>query len=465
MDDAARALADARPSCFGLDGLGDGGAQEPLRRHTTADLAIVGGGYSGLWTALLAKERDPDLDVVVLEGNRVGWAASGRNGGFCASSLTHGLSNGVARWPDEMRHLERLGMENLDDIEKTTTRYGINCEFERTGDVTVATEPYQLEYLAEEASLAEQFGQRADVLDGAAVRSELDSPTFLGGVWFRDGVAMLHPAKLADGLARAALDAGARLHEHTTVTALRRTKAGVELRTQHGRVTAAKVALCTNAFPPLLRRIRSYVVPVYDYALVTEPLSTGQMSDLGWERRQGFSDSGNQFHYYRLTADNRILWGGYDAVYHYGNRVSPSLHQRRQTFELLAGHFFATFPQLRDVRFTHRWGGVIDTSSRISAFFGTAAGGKVAYAAGYTGLGVGATRFGANVMLDLLDGRDTERTRLSMVRTKPIPFPPEPLRAGVINLTRASYAQADRNNGRENLWLKTLHRLGLGFDS
>ncbi|HVM18353.1 MAG TPA: hypothetical protein VM307_00165, partial [Egibacteraceae bacterium] len=158
-------------------------------------------------------------------------------------------------------------------------------------------------------------------------------------------------------------------------------------------------------------------------------------------------------------------WGGYDAVYHYGNRVAPHLQQRPATFALLADHFFTTFPQLRGVRFTHRWGGVIDTSSRVSVFFGTAARGKVAYAAGYTGLGVGATRFGAQVLLDLLWGRATERTALEMVRTKPLPFPPEPLRAAVINLTRWSYARADANAGRENLWLRLIHRLGLGFDS
>jgi glycine/D-amino acid oxidase-like deaminating enzyme len=230
-------------------------------------------------------------------------------------------------------------------------------------------------------------------------------------------------------------------------------------------VTAPKVALGTNAFPPLLSRISAYVVPVYDYALTTQPLSPEQMDAIGWRRRQGVSDSGNQFHYYRLTSDNRILFGGYDAVYHYGNRVHPDLHQRPATFELLARHFFETFPQLAGIRFTHQWGGAIDTSSRVSAFFGTAMRGKVAYAAGYTGLGVGATRFGAQVMLDLLAGRPTGRTQLEMVRTKPLPFPPEPLRSAVINLTRASYAEADRNQGRENLWLRLLQRLGLGFDS
>jgi len=198
---------------------------------------------------------------------------------------------------------------------------------------------------------------------------------------------------------------------------------------------------------------------------MTEPLTARQLAAVGWQRRQGVGDAGNQFHYYRLTADNRILWGGYDAIYYRGGRISPERDQREATFEVLAEHFVQTFPQLADVRFTHKWGGVIDTCSRFSGFFGTAHGGRLAYAAGYTGLGVGATRFGANVMLDLLAGERTELTRLTMVRRKPIPFPPEPVRSGVIELTRWSIARADAHEGRRNVWLRTLDKVGLGFDS
>ena len=139
--------------------------------------------------------------------------------------------------------------------------------------------------------------------------------------------------------------------------------------------------------------------------------------------------------------------------------------QRPATAQLLARHFFATFPQLEGLRFTHTWGGPIDTCTRFCAFFGTALDGQVAYVAGFTGLGVGATRFGADVMLDLLAGEETERTRTAMVRTTPIPFPPEPVAWLGITATRWSLAHADANGGRRNLWLRTLDRLGLGFDS
>jgi glycine/D-amino acid oxidase-like deaminating enzyme len=232
-----------------------------------------------------------------------------------------------------------------------------------------------------------------------------------------------------------------------------------------GSVRAAGVVLATSAYPPLLRAIRHYVVPVYDYALMTEPLSPAQRESIGWRRRQGVGDCANRFHYYRLTQDWRILYGGYEAVYRYGGPVRPDLDDDRETFAMLAQHFFTTFPQLEGVRFTHRWGGAIDTCSRFSVFFGTAHRGRVVYAVGYTGLGVVSTRFGARVALDLLDGHDTEATRLRYVRSKPLPFPPEPLRCGVVQFTRNRLAAADRNAGRRGLWLRTLDRLGLGFDS
>ncbi len=159
----------------------------------------------------------------------------------------------------------------------------------------------------------------------------------------------------------------------------------------------------------LLRRISAYVVPVWDYVLMTEPLTGAQLAALGWRDRRGAADLGNQFHYFRLTRDNRVLWGGYDAVYYNGGRVREEHVTRPATFAALAAQFFAAFPQLEGVSFTHAWGGVIDTCSRFCAFFGRAHTGRLAYATGYTGLGVGASRFAAQVLLDKLHGEDTER--------------------------------------------------------
>ncbi|MCC3777324.1 FAD-binding oxidoreductase [Streptomyces sp. UNOB3_S3] len=463
---AVKALAAATPRPYWLDDPSRPEALPALAGDEHCDLLVVGGGYSGLWTALLAKERHPGRDVVLIEARRTGWAASGRNGGFCAASLTHGWANGHARWPAELRTLEELGHRNLDGIEATLARHGIDCDFERTGEIDVATAPHQVQELREAAEQAAALGVTGHTfLDRDAMRAEADSPTFLAGLWNRTGVAMLHPARLAWGLRRACLDLGVRIYEHTPGTELSSRRAGVAVRTPYGRVFARHAALGTNAFPSLVRRLRPYIAPVYDYALMTEPLTEEQLASVGWRRRQGLSDSANHFHYFRLTADNRVLWGGYDIVYRYGGGVRAEYDHHPATYQRLAEHFFRCFPQLEGVRFSHTWGGAIDTCSRFSAFFGTAHGGRVAYALGFTGLGVGAARFGADVMLDLLSGARTERTELEMVRSKPLPFPPEPVRSVGIGITQWAMTRADTNGGHRNLWLRAMDKVGLGFDS
>lgn len=465
---ARSALAGAKPVPFWLDRPDAPQPAPALRGKISADLAVIGGGFTGLWAALLAKESDPGRDVVLVEGRRVAWAATGRNGGFCSASLTHGVTNGLERFGDELPVLDRLGRRNLDEIEKTVARHGIDCDFSRVGELAVATRRWQLEGLQEAAGLMWDLGGEPLLLDAAGVRQELDSPTYLGGLWDRHGCAIVDPARLAWGLRRACLEAGVRIFEQTPVRAIADEPGPggrLELRTPAGSVQARQVALGTGAFSPLLRRLRYYLVPVYDYVLVTEPLTGAQLDSIGWRHRQGVGDSANQFHYYRLTRDNRILWGGYDAVYYYASKISAAQDQRPATFAKLADHFFEAFPQLDGLSFTHRWGGVIDTCSRFCAFFGTARAGRLAYAAGYTGLGVGASRFGARVLIDLLAGEPTELTELEMVRTKPIPFPPEPVRSAGVQLTRWSLARADEREGRRNLWLRALDRLGMGFDS
>lgn len=462
----AHALTDAKQASFWLDDV-ERPRYPRLDGELTADLAIVGGGYTGLWSAVLAKQRNPGASVVLLEGKRIGWAASGRNGGFCEASLTHGRENGENRWPEELEQLERLGLENLDEIEAASTELGTDFEFERNGAIDLALEPHQVQWLREAAADAD--GDTV-LLEGAALRAEVNSPSYLAGLWHKRSSAILHPAKLAIELARVATEMGVRILENSPVKHLETGRggadaAGVTLHGDRGRVHARQAILATNAFPSLLKRNALMTVPVYDYALMTEPLSPEQMDAIGWKNRQGLGDVANQFHYYRLSRDNRVLFGGYDAVYHYGSRVRERYEDRPAAFELLANHFFTTFPQLEGAQFTHKWAGAIDTCTRFAAFYGTARGGRIAYAAGYTGLGVAATRFAANVMLDQLAGLETERTQLRMVRERPLPFPPEPAAALGINATRWSLDRADHNLGRRNLLLKTLDALGLGFDS
>ncbi len=458
-------LADAEPSVFWLTDPDRPSALPSLTGDVSADLVVVGGGYSGLWTALRSAERYPGSSVVLLEAGRCGDQASGRNGGFASASLTHGFGNGLARWPGELSRLDRLGAENLAAIGETIGRHGIDCHWETTGELAVALAAHQLDELTELAGEMTAHGQEVELLDGDAVRRVVDSPAYVGGLLDRTGTAMVEPARLAWGLRQACLDLGVVIHEGSPVTRLAEGATATTVHTAHGSVRAARVALATNAFPSLLRRLRLMTVPVYDYVLMTEPLSDAQLASIGWGGREGLSDAANQFHYYRLTRDHRILWGGYDAVYPLGSQISRVREQSARTHGLLAAQFFETFPQLEGLRFSHRWGGVIDTCTRFTAFYGQAHRGRVAYALGYTGLGVASTRFGADVMLDLLHGESTERTSLAMVREKPLPFPPEPFRYAGITLTRWSLDRADRHDGRRNLWLRSLDRLGLGFDS
>jgi glycine/D-amino acid oxidase-like deaminating enzyme len=357
-------------------------------------------------------------------------------------------------------------MANLDAMGSDIAEWGVDAEWERVGALAVATEPHQLDWLDEWAQDAAARGEEGVVrLDQAQVRASVASPAYLGAVFETHSNALVHPGKLAVGLARAAEERGIEIFEHSPVRRLDTAGDGVAVVTDGGRITARKAVLATNVFPSLLRRNTLMTVPVYDYVLMTEPLSTEQREAIGWSDRQGLSDLANQFHYFRQTADGRILFGGYDAVYHYGGRVRAEYENRPESFEKLASHFFTMFPQLGGLTFTHRWAGAIDTCSRFCAFYGSARGNKVAYAAGFTGLGVAATRFAGEVMLDLLDGIPTERTSLRMVRERPLPFPPEPVAAMGINMTRWSLDRADHNRGRRNVLLKTLDALGLGFDS
>ena len=461
---ALGALREAEPTPFWLDQPGAPAPRPALTGAAECDLAIVGGGFTGLWAALQAKERDPGADVVVLDAGRIGGQASGRNGGICMASLTHGVARGAELFPDEEARLIALGMENLDGIEQTIARRGIDCGWERSGELDIAGAPWQVEGLAEERDHYARLGLGHEWLGREALQADIHSPTYEAGLWHHDA-AILDPARLAWGLARACAGLGVRFYERTPVTALARAASGVDLRTPWGALRARRVVLATNAFRPLLRRLRLHVVPVYDYVLMTEPLTPRQLDAIGWSRRQALADAGSMFHYYRLTEDQRILWGGWDALYFYGSRIAAEFEERPGVHAKLAAHFFTTFPQLEGLRFTHRWAGVIDTCSRFCQFWGTALDGRVSYVLGYTGLGVAASRFGARVALDLVGGTATQLTQLQMVRSRPVPFPPEPLRFPLIEITRRSTEHAELHGGRRNAWLRTLDRFGLGFDS
>lgn len=436
----------------------------PLLNPTTTDLLVIGAGFTGLWTAIEAKLRDPQRDVILVEAATIAHGGSGRNGGFISASLTHGLAHGEAIWAKEMDTLVRLGRENLAAIASFTREHGIQCDLQLVGKTAIALTEHARGALPAMAELHHRWGEHAELLTQEQLQADVHSPTYLGGLRVRSGGGLMDPARLSWGLARVAHQLGVRIYEGTPITGLEPTNNGITATTPITTVTARTIALATNGFTPLLKRLRYRMLPIFDHVLATEPLTPSQLASIGWDERQGLTDMGNQFHYYRLTPDNRILWGGYDAIYYRGNRTDPALEKRASSHQLLAEQFFTTFPQLTDLRFTHKWAGIIDSTSRFTPAIGTAMNGRLAYAVGYTGLGTASSRFGAETMLDLLAGESTERTNLTLVRRKPFPFPPEPLRYPLIQFTRSALAKED-NTGKRGAWLRLLDHFGLGFNS
>ena len=432
-----------------------------------ADVAIIGAGFTGLWTAIALTDTDPSLRVVILEAETVSFGASGRNGGFCEASLTHGLANGIKHFPDDLERLEAEGIANLQDLIDFTRTHGIDCDLEETGTLSLADQAYQVEEFRAWVDEAAEHGEHLEFLDRDAAQAEVHSPIWQAGLYRPPGRDILvDPTKLCRGIARVARERGIALHEHTKVRALERVAGGVLVRTESAAtVRADQVVVATSAYSGWLRRLSPLFVPVYDYVLVSDPLTPDERRSIGWARRQGLSDSNNQFHYFRLTADDRILWGGYDAIHHFGSKVGPEQDQRPATFDKLVAQFFHAFPQLEGLRFPYRWGGAIDTTSRFTVTFGQTMGDRVTYALGYTGLGVGASRWAAGVVRDFILRPDEDRLRLRIVSSPPIPFPPEPLRSLAVETVRRELDRADREEGRRGLILQTLDALGIGFDS
>lgn len=455
----------AAPLSYWLDDDASPAPRADFPRRSHVDLVVIGGGLTGLWAAVRSLERHPERSVLLLEATRIAEHASGRNGGFCSASITHGDANGRARWPEEMPTLRRLGMENLDAIEATIERYGIECGARRTGELDVAVEPWQVEELRAEYEARSAAGLPDRYLVGSDLTAEFGSPRALAGLLDEQGTIMLDPARLCWGLMDAIESLGGTICEFTTVDKIS-TKAGaIEVHTNRGPMFAQQVVVATSAFRPLVRSARRRIVPIYDYVLVTEPLTETQIEEIGWTSRRGVSDEGNLFHYLRLTDENRILFGGYEPAYRMAHNVDSRYEDDDWTFDMLAKHFDETFPSLAGIPFSHRWAGAIDTNSRFCAACELSHDNKVVTVNGFTGLGVGSSRFFADAGLDLLDGLDTEATRTEMMRRLPTPFPPQPIKAIGVLLTQRAIARADRHEGKRGLWLRLLDRLGLGFDS
>lgn len=365
----------------------------------------------------------------------------------------------------EARELARLGRENLDELGRFLEERRIDAEFSRAGQLIMALTPAHLTQLKAAVAFAHGLGVGDwRFLSAEEAQAEVRSPLYLGALLApKSGV--LHPIKLVDGLRLEALRLGVRLFERTPVASLSFPRGRVMALCPAGAVTSQKAVLATNAYTHLLwPRLLTRFLPLYDYILVSEPLSASQREAVGWRRNRGVTDARTFFNYSRLTSDGRLLWGTSEAVYYRGNRVDRSCDQSAIHETSLHASFRRHFPQLWDLRFPYAWGGPICSTTRLTPFFGSAAGGRLFYGLGYTGHGLGSTRLAGKILAHLVLGRRSPLLELSMVRRKPFPYPPEPLRAPMVEAVTRALRRVDAGS-RPGLLLRALQALGIGFSS
>jgi glycine/D-amino acid oxidase-like deaminating enzyme len=445
------------------------GLLAPLASEEKCELLIVGGGFTGLWAAMLAKERKPDADIILIEQTFIGDGASGRCGGFLSTTLAHSETNAEHRFADEAERLEQLGIQNMQELLETVERYNIDARYEKAGRMSVALDPESAKRM--HARYQEAITKRENVVwfDKDAVREQADSPTFLAGMLNRTGQdGVIDPARLCWGLKEVLVSQlGVRIFEGTKLLGVEPVgKDAMRANCEGGVIHSDKVLMATNAYTSTIGRIRRSVIPVWDYQIATEPLTDEQLDRIKWGKasRHALSDFTNMFHYFRLTKDNRITWGGGSAVrYYFNNGIDQKFMDATACYEQLAKEFFEMFPQLDDVKFSNQWGGIIATSTRFCMVPGVAYDGRLAWSVGYTGHGVAASRFGARIGIELLGYEPTDVIKMQFVTRRSLPWAPEPFRWLAVRFTQAELIRADKNGGKRGLWLKFLDMLGLGF--
>ena len=432
------------------------------------ELLIVGGGFTGLWAALQTKERCPETDIILIEKTFIADGSSGRNGGFLDSSLAHGETNTDHHFPGEADKLYELGQQNISELLDTLTRYNIDARYEKVGETEVATNEGSVAAMRKDFEEEKAAGDDVVWFDKEEMQAQVNSPTYLAGIWRRDGQdGIIDPARLCWGLKRVLLELGVRIFENTPLAKSDPFGDDKMRSTCLGHViTSDKVLMATNAYHNPLKAVNRTTIPVWDYQIATEPLNQQQLDAVGWfKTRHALGNHANMFHYYRVTQDNRITWGGGGAVRYYFNKGTDFAKHADipERFEQLSKEFFETFPQLEGIKFSHRWSGIIATSTRFCMVPGSTLNGRVAWAVGYTGLGVGASRFGARIGIELLGYHPSDILKMQFVTKKPMPWAPEPFRWFGVRFTQNALVKADANNGKRGLWLKLLDAMILGF--
>lgn len=457
---ALNALAKTRFTTYWIDSLDTASDEPALTTNISCDLLIVGGGFCGLWAAIQAKEQNPKRDVVLIEAKSVANGASGRPAAIMSTSVMHGIDNTERMFPDEVAELEKLGRENMDDFQRFVEKYGIDCDLEWGGEMKVSIGDQGLETVEEDYQLYLKYGHDAEKLDREQMQAEIKSPIFHGGVWSKKRSGTVHPGKLVRDLKKVVLDLGVRVFENTPHLSNHNKGGAIIVNTPQAKITASKVLLATNAWAAGHSHISRRVAAIRDRIVVTEPLTEEQMEKVGWKHRQGIYDTRTQLNYMRLTADNRILFGG-RLDYFFGNNTDPAVDKTPQPFIRLVRSFYRTFPQLADeIKFSHAWSGPIGLTTRMAVHYQKYHGGDMVFAGGYSGFGVAASRFGARVGLAILDKQDIPETRLTFATTMPNYIPPEPFRWIGAKITMYALDTLDEKGGWRKLWVRMVEKMG-----
>jgi len=445
-------------SCYWLATRENYVASAPLSGSQRADYAVIGAGFTGLWTAYFLKLLNPSADVIVLERAVTGYGASGRNAGIVSTSIDHTHNLAIGHFGlKEAARLASLGLQNIDEL----SAFAKDCDFERTGQLQVAMTPAHMEECKRNLDVASQLGiQGYRLLNKEEIQQEVNSPLYLGGL-FVPGGGNLNPIKLIDRLKEDLLMRGVRIHENTQVVSL---DDGL-VNCREGSVRARRIIMATDAYSHhLLPELLFRFIPLYDYILVSEPLNDEQKRAIRWHNRQGMVDGRTFFNYYRLTADDRVLWGTSEAVYYPPNRVDESCVHSEGHYETLRTSWIRHFPEAAELKFPYAWGGPIASTTRLTPFFGTAYGDTVVYGLGYTGHGIGTTRIAGKILASIATSNRTDLLSLKMVTEKPFPYPPEPIRSLSVNAVTASLKRVDQGES-PNMLLRMLDLFGIGFSS
>lgn len=447
-----------RDTSFWLDdlverGLDDLAARPALRGSVTADVCVVGAGFTGLWTAVEVLEREPSARVVVVEQEFAGFGASGRNGGWCSALFPVHTGDLIRRHgPDRARAMLVALRDTVDEVGAAAARLGIDCDFAREGTHLLVRSP--LAYRQADAELREA----AEL--GVAVPERRSDPV-LGDTLFEEACAGLHPAKLVRGLARAAEGRGATVFEGSRVTAL---EPG-SVRTSDGTVTADRVVVATEAWGSSLPAVGRRILPLYSLVIATEPLGEDVWARVGLSRGQTVSDFRHLLVYGQRTVDDRFVFGGRGARYHLGSAIRPAYDRSAGVHRHIERALAALFPAMAGARITHRWGGPIGVPRDWHPFVSPVAGGRVVVAGGYVGDGVAAANLAGRTAADLVTDRTTALTALPWVGRTPPRWEPEPLRFAGVNAVIGSLGAADaeeRLTGRPSVVAAVSGRLGRG---